>query len=58
MSNLRDALGGLRMIREWLEQRYVGAMPSEEAALLLYGPEPHHEAEAIIDALEKVTLRA
>jgi hypothetical protein len=31
-----------------------GVLPSEEAVLALYGPEPIHEAQAIVDALTKL----
>lgn len=44
-------LSAMRMIREWCEARIVGALPSEEALLCLWGPEPRHEAEAIITCL-------
>lgn len=37
----------------------AGVLPSEEAVLLLYGPEPVHEGEAlakaIIETVEKLT---
>ena len=39
--NLRNAWAALRMIREAVEQLGPpGAMPSREAVLKLYGPEP------------------
>ncbi|WP_287198581.1 hypothetical protein [Mesorhizobium sp.] len=45
-----------------IEQTYpAGVLPSEEAALLLYGPEPVHEsvapARAIIETVEQLTRR-
>jgi hypothetical protein len=42
----------LRMIRETVEQVCPpGVLPSEEAVLQLYGPEPMHEGQAISDAI-------
>jgi hypothetical protein len=43
------------VIRETVET--VGApgiLPSQDAALTLYGPEPVHEATAIVDALRQL----
>jgi hypothetical protein len=31
-----------------------GVLPSKEAMLMLYGPEPIHEGQAIVDALRKL----
>ena len=31
-----------------------GVLPSQEAVIALYGPEPVHEAQAIVDALTKI----
>ncbi len=43
------------MIREAIEELGPpGALPSEEAVTLLYGPEPIHEAQAIVDALANI----
>lgn len=43
------------MIRETIETLGPpGILPSEEAVLGLYGPEPVHEAEAIVEALRKL----
>lgn len=50
--NMANARAALRMIRETIETLGPpGALPSEEAVLLLYGPEPLHETEAICAAL-------
>ncbi|TIW05739.1 MAG: hypothetical protein E5V74_01755 [Mesorhizobium sp.] len=47
--------GALRMVREAIEELFgpMADMESEEA-VLLRGPEPHHDAEAIIAALQRV----
>jgi hypothetical protein len=48
----------LRMIRETLETLGPpGILPSQEAVLKLYGPEPVNEAAAIVDALQKLLRR-
>jgi hypothetical protein len=53
--NYQNALAALRMIRETIETLGPpGALPSKEAVLILYGPEPIHEGQAIVDALRKV----
>jgi hypothetical protein len=45
----------LRMIRETVETLGPpGILPSQDAVLALYGPEPVHEATAIVDALRKL----
>ncbi|MER9524037.1 hypothetical protein NKI96_10675 [Mesorhizobium sp. M0292] len=45
----------LRMIREAVEELFGPAANLEsEEAVLLRGPEPHHDAEAIIAALQNV----
>jgi hypothetical protein len=45
----------LRMIRETIEEHGPpGILPSEEAVLQLYGPEPVHEAEALCRAIERI----
>ena len=52
LANYRNAWAGLRMIREAVETLGPpGVLPSGEAVISLYGPEPIHEAEAIVDAL-------
>ncbi|RUX02653.1 hypothetical protein EOA30_17660 [Mesorhizobium sp. M8A.F.Ca.ET.059.01.1.1] len=45
----------LRMIREAIEELFgpVANLESEDA-VLLRGPEPHHDAEAIIAAFQRV----
>jgi hypothetical protein len=43
------------MIREAVETLGPpGVLPSQEAVLTLYGPEPVHEAQAIVGALTKI----
>lgn len=45
----------LRMIREAIEELFGPAANLEsEEAVLLRGPEPHHDAEAIIAALQNI----
>jgi hypothetical protein len=45
----------LRMIRETVETLGPpGILPSQDAVLALYGPEPVHEAKAIVEALQKL----
>ena len=52
LANYRNAWAGLRMIREAVETLGPpGVLPSGEAVISLYGPEPIHEAQAIVDAL-------
>lgn len=58
-ADLEPAWIALRMIRETLETLGPpGILPSEEAVLGLYGPEPVHEAEAIVEALRKLLARS
>jgi hypothetical protein len=53
--NRQNGGAALRMIRETIETLGPpGALPSEEAVLGLYGPEPVHEATAICEALRKL----
>jgi hypothetical protein len=55
LENYRNAWQALRMVRETIETLGPpGALPSEEAVLKLYGPEPIHEGQAIVDALTKL----
>jgi hypothetical protein len=55
LANYRNAWQGLRMIRETIETLAPpGVLPSQEAIVTLYGPEPIHEAQAIVDALTTV----
>ena len=45
----------LRMIRETVETLGPpGILPSQDVVLALYGPEPVHEATAIVEALRKL----
>lgn len=45
----------LRMIRETVETLGPpGILPSQDAVLEHYGPEPVHEATAIVEALQKL----
>jgi hypothetical protein len=51
LENYRNARQALRMVRETIETLGPpGTLPSEEAVNSLYGPEPVHEAQAIVDA--------
>jgi hypothetical protein len=53
--NYQNAWAALRMIREAIETLGPpGALPSNEAVLMLYGPEPVHEGQAIVDALRRI----
>jgi hypothetical protein len=55
----RNAWQALRMIREAVEMLGPpGILPSEEAVLTLYGPEPVHEGKAIVEALTKMFASA
>ena len=48
----------LRMIRETVETHGPpGILPSKDAVLKLHGPEPVHEATAIVEALQKLLAR-
>ncbi|MCF6117178.1 hypothetical protein L2449_09660 [Mesorhizobium muleiense] len=58
--NIRNAWVALRLVRLAIEETCpAGVLPSEEAVLLLYGPEPVHEGEAlakaIIETVERLT---
>lgn len=55
----KDAWAALRMVRDAIGELFgpVASIESEEA-VLLRGPEYHHEAEAIIDALKRVARPA
>ena len=49
---------GLKLIRMAIEQTCpAGVLPSEEAVLLLYGPEPFHEGEALAKAIIETVER-
>jgi hypothetical protein len=53
--NYQNAWAALRMIRETIERLGPpGALPSRDAVLIEYGPEPTHEGQAIVDALRKL----
>jgi hypothetical protein len=55
LGNYRNAWKGLHMIRETVEALgSPGVLPSQEAVIALYGPEPIHEAQAIVDALTQI----
>ena len=55
--NVQNAWAGLRMIRETIETLGPpGALPSEEAVLRRYGPEPVHEAAAIVETLKTLLV--
>jgi hypothetical protein len=55
LETYRNGWQGLHMIREAVETLGPpGVLPSSEAVLKLYGPEPIHEAQAIVDALIKI----
>jgi hypothetical protein len=59
LENYRNAWQALRMIREAIETLGpAGVLPSEEAVLKLYGPEPVHEGQAIVDALTQILSEA
>ncbi|MGY0573887.1 hypothetical protein ACTGJ9_024715 [Bradyrhizobium sp. RDM12] len=56
--NLQNAWAALRMIRETVETLGPpGILISEEEVLARYGPEPIHEATAIVDALTTLFRR-
>jgi len=56
--NMQNAWAALRMIRDTVETLGPpGILPSEEAVLQLHGPEPVHEATAIVEALQKLLAR-
>ena len=55
VNTLRDGWAALAMIRETIETLGPpGALIAEEAVLAKYGPEYHHEAQAICDALAEL----
>jgi hypothetical protein len=55
LENYRNAWQGLRMIRETIETLGPpGALLSEHGVLRKYGPQPIHEAQAIVDALTEI----
>ncbi|MCF6113621.1 hypothetical protein [Mesorhizobium muleiense] len=56
--NISNAWAALKLVRMAIETP-AGVLPSEEAVVLLYGPEPIHKGEAlakaIIETVEKLT---
>jgi hypothetical protein len=53
--NYQNAWAALRMICETIEALGPpGALPPREAVVMLYGPEPIYEGQAIVDALRKL----
>jgi hypothetical protein len=51
---IQNAWAGLKLVRTAIEQTCpVGVLPREEAVLLLYGPEPVHEGEALAKPLSR-----
>ncbi|RWQ21406.1 hypothetical protein [Mesorhizobium sp.] len=56
--NIRNAWAALKLVRMGIEQTCpAGVLPSEEAVLLLYGPEPIHEGEALAKAIIETVNR-
>ena len=55
LENYRNAWTALRMIREAVET--LGP-PGVLPVLALYGPEPVHEGQAIVDALTEILSKA
>lgn len=54
-ANMQNAWSALQMIRETIETLGPpGILPSQEAVLMLHGPEPVHEATVIVEALQKM----
>lgn len=50
--NVDNTWAALRLVRMAIEETCpAGVLPSEEAVLLLYGPEPVHEGEALAKAI-------
>jgi len=55
---IQNAWAGLKLIRMAIGQTCpAGVLPSEEAVLLLYGPEPIDEAEALARAISDTVER-
>jgi hypothetical protein len=54
--NMQNAWVALRMIREAIQTLGPpGTLMSRDAVLIEHGPEPVHEAQAIVDALNKLS---
>ncbi|WP_287055192.1 hypothetical protein [Mesorhizobium sp.] len=57
--NICNAWAALKLVRMAIEQTCpAGVLPSEEAVLLLYGPEPIHEGEALAKAIIETVEKA
>ncbi len=56
-SNYQNAWAALRMIREAVEEFGPSASLEGPDAVLLRGPEPTHEAQAIVDALTRLSRK-
>jgi hypothetical protein len=55
LNNYRNAWHALAMIREAIEELGpLGAVMSPDGVLRKYGPEPVHEAQALVDALTEI----
>ncbi|CAH2397083.1 PAC2 family protein [Mesorhizobium escarrei] len=55
---IRSAWAALKLVRMAIEQTCpAGVLPSEEAVLLLHGPEPVHEGEALAKAIIETVER-
>lgn len=55
---IQNAWAALKLVRMAIEQACpAGVLPSEEAVLLLYGPEPVHEGEALAKAIIETVER-
>ncbi|WP_245319180.1 PAC2 family protein [Mesorhizobium temperatum] len=55
---IQNAWAGLKLVRMAIEKTCpAGVLPSEEAVLLLYGPEPIHEGEALAKAIIETVER-
>jgi hypothetical protein len=55
LNNYRNAWHALAMIRETIEELGpTGAVMSSDGVLRKYGPEPVHEAQALVDALTEI----
>lgn len=52
---MQNAKVALRMIRETIETLGPpGILPSEEAVIMLYGPEPIDEATALVEGIRRL----
>lgn len=56
--NIQNAWAALKLVRMAIEETCpAGVLPSEDAVLLLYGPEPIHEGEALAKAIIETVER-